>query len=395
MREEQITLDELRARVTGKMTGEDKAGQLAKLIAQVKSHPEMPEMERAATLERLQNISDLLAKMTGNFSDAAVQKEPVKKDKKTKSLETGTFGLFSNKDGVHCFNIRDGDSGLPLESILPENMRGTGYAQAPIRDYITQLYIWLASNEKWQQALDKAKPALDATRGTGKKVNFLPPVLDVHDLKLLDSKDEIDYQRLRDLCLLVAPYWDKPPQIGLIVEMIKRDIDIPEMATILKNMAEGINEGQSAKEILAALNERPEVKFYRLFLPPELRLELPEHKETDAAIAYAMKWIRSTAPSNPITKTKLAIQTDMRQLGVMNAKGKLDENRARLISDYIWSHRDAKPSFLKLLEWLRDEVDGHKVAQEKQVRKAQKGQVSKARLKAKKARKKAKKNKRK
>jgi hypothetical protein len=86
---------------------------------------------------------------------------------------------------------------------------------------------------------------------------------------------------------------------------------------------------------------------------------------------------------------------DLRQLEVLNAKGKLDEKRARLIGDFIWSRRDDKPSFLRLLKWLRDDVDGQKITQEKQRKNAKQGQINQARLKAKKARNKAKKNRRK
>ncbi len=395
MREEKITLEELRERVTGNLTGADKAGQLAKLIAQVEAHPDFPEAERATTLKRLRDITDRLSKMTGMFADKAAQKEPVKEEKLPKTMEQGVVGLFPNPDGVHCFNIRDGDTGLPLEDILPENMRGAGYAKAPIADYINQLYIWLSSFERWDAAQKAIAPELERVRGTGKGVNFQPPVFDVDDLEILKPDGSIEYPRLRDLCLLVTPYWDKSIQPGLIVGMIKTGATIKTMKSMLAKMAPLMNEGKSAKEILDDLNSQPDVKFINLFLPLDYHKNPDNYPPPEEVLGYIGKWIRSTTSSNAITKTKLAWQMDLRQLEVLNAKGKLDEKRARLIGNYIWSRRDEKPGFLKLIKWLRDEVDGHKITQEKQRKKAHQGQVSKARTKAKKSRKKAKKNRRK
>jgi len=295
--------------------------------------------------------------------------------------------------GAAYFNIRVGDNGLPFEDILPETMRGDGFADAPISAYINQLYIWLSSIERWNAVQESITPELEKVKGTGKKVSFQPPVFD--DLELLTGDGSIDYLRLRDLCLLVAPYWDKGAHPGLIVGAIKVGSTINDMTLMLKKMAPLLDEGKSSKQILDDLSSRPDVKAANLFLPSDYHQNRSGYPAPEEALKYTEQWVRSTKLSAAITKSKLAWQTDMRQLGILTSKGKVDETRARLITGYIWSRRGETPSFLKLLKWLRDEVDYHKRESEGQLAHAHRDQQAAARKKAKAARKRAKKNRRK
>ena len=38
---------------------------------------------------------------------------------------------------------------MPLDDILPPEMRSDGFVDAPLSDYINQLYIWLCSAKRW------------------------------------------------------------------------------------------------------------------------------------------------------------------------------------------------------------------------------------------------------
>lgn len=77
----------------------------------------------------------------------------------------GNFGLFSGENEQIYFNVRKGDNGIPLESILPEHMRGNGFADAPIPAYLNLLYMWLCSKERWQSAQTSIAPELRASNG--------------------------------------------------------------------------------------------------------------------------------------------------------------------------------------------------------------------------------------
>ena len=41
---------------------------------------------------------------------------------------------------------------MPLEDILLAEMRRDGFVDAPLSDYINQLYIWLCNAKRWNQA---------------------------------------------------------------------------------------------------------------------------------------------------------------------------------------------------------------------------------------------------
>ena len=148
-------------------------------------------------------------------------------------MKDGAIGLFKNEAGTVCFNIRKGDTGIPLDDILPPDMRGDGFAEAPISDYINQLYIWMCSAKRWNEAYDKIRPVLEAARKTGEGISFNPPAFELNDLKLLDNKGNVNYARLAALCQIVAPYWNKTPQMGLIVEMIRQDLSLEYMSELL------------------------------------------------------------------------------------------------------------------------------------------------------------------
>ena len=102
----------------------------------------------------------------------------------------------------------------------------------------------------------------------------------------------------------------------------------------------------------------PNLRFATIFLPPECRAGHPDPKfvTSDQAV-YPFRWLRSVGHNDTSFTDRSGLQTDLRQLGLMMEKGGLNEDRAKLISDYIWSRRDDTPSFFRLLKWLRDEVD--------------------------------------
>ena len=63
------TVEGLRKRITGNLTGEDKVGQLMKLIADVTVADGFEEPERVAALKHLTQIMNTLQEMTGVFTD--------------------------------------------------------------------------------------------------------------------------------------------------------------------------------------------------------------------------------------------------------------------------------------------------------------------------------------
>jgi len=68
-RELDTSIEGLKERVTGNLTGTDKAGQLTTLIAQVKARLGFPEAERAAALTHLEQITVTLSEITTLFTD--------------------------------------------------------------------------------------------------------------------------------------------------------------------------------------------------------------------------------------------------------------------------------------------------------------------------------------
>ena len=64
------TIDSLRERISGNLTGSDKEGQLKALIAQVNKQSGFPEAERLAALKHLGQIQETLLTMKGVFEDS-------------------------------------------------------------------------------------------------------------------------------------------------------------------------------------------------------------------------------------------------------------------------------------------------------------------------------------
>ena len=261
-------------------------------------------------------------------------------------MNDGTFGLFNADDDSIYFNVRNGDNGIPLEDILPEHMCGAGFAGAPISAYINAMYMWLCSASRWQAAQDAIQPQLIASKG--KAVKFQPPSLDFSDLKLLSKEGQVDYIRLRDLCLIVAPYWDQEPETGLITSLIGEGLDLPDIRNGLMQTIPRHGTGKSTSEMLVDLYARPDIRFGNLFMPPEHRDDKTNiDLDVDGCLKFAFKWIRSNEDIS-----RAAWHVDMRKLGVLRIGEDIDFKRTEMISNHIWSQRHEVPSFANLLSWL-------------------------------------------
>ncbi len=283
--------------------------------------------------------------------------------------ENGTVGLFKNDAGIIYFNIRKGDTGIPLDNILPPEMLGDGFADAPLSDYINQLYIWLCSAKRWNQAYNKIRPALEAARKTGEGVSFKPPTFDLNDLKLKTANGEVDYARLAALAQLVAPYWNKTPQIGLIVEMIRQDLSLEYMSELL------------------AFYDRcngniPDIDkcFMQIFIDPNLDNTSQSANKDD--IEYALSWCRRPDGTGELKQENLYWNLNLRELGIINSDGQINQTIARKVSNFIWSDKTREPDYFA----LRDHLDIHaskpkSVSNQKSVPKAYRDKLKKRKRK--------------
>jgi len=251
----------------------------------------------------------------------------------------GTVGMFKNKAGIICFNIRKGDTGIPLDEILAPEMRGDGFADAPLSDYINQLYIWLCSAKRWNEAYDKIRPALEAARKTGEGVSFKPPAFDLNDLKLLDDNGNVDYARLAALCQMVARYWNKTPQIGLIVEMIRQDLSLQYMSELLV-FYDRCN------------GKIPDIDkcFMQVFVDPNLDNSHASVNPED--IEYALCWCRRPDETEGLKQDNLYWNLNFRELGIVNGDGTVNQVAAKQASSFIWGDRNREPDYFALKEYL-------------------------------------------
>jgi len=145
---------------------------------------------------------------------------------------------------------------------------------------------------------------------------------------------------------------------------------------------------------LDTLKNRADIRLFQILQPPEMRNTIPKEGELEQVLTHVMGWL-SSDPSSRDFSDKLGRKIDFEQIGILNHRGDLNEARTQLISDYIWARREEKPSYLKLLRWLRDEIDAGKRRQEQAQLSADKTKQAKARQKAKAARKKGRKARRK
>jgi len=101
----------------------------------------------------------------------------------------------------------------------------------------------------------------------------------------------------------------------------------------------------------------PHIRLGAILLPPECRPGNPRSIGaivTNEQINYAMQWIRSLPMDDPTFKNKINWMVDLKQLKMMvGLNNDLDEKRARIVSDYIWEHREQEPDYYQLLAYLK------------------------------------------
>ncbi len=101
----------------------------------------------------------------------------------------------------------------------------------------------------------------------------------------------------------------------------------------------------------------PHARLGAILLPPECRPNNPQNTGaivTIEQVNYAMQWIRSLPIDDANFTEKINWTIDLKQLKMtVGENNDLDDKRAKIVSNYIWEHRDQKPDYYQLLTFLK------------------------------------------
>ena len=252
-------------------------------------------------------------------------------------MQDGIPGLFKDDNGSICCNIRDGDDGIALEELLPPQMRGDGFAKAPVPAFIDISLVWFAGSSQWDRWWNEVQSPLPI--GHSKRVRKQPPALNIQKLKLQDADGQVDYNRLEQLYSLIWPYWDRKPPIGLIALCIADDVPFSEIKRML-----ALHDQYSDKI------EHIDRCFASVFLPPAA--ERGELACTEEHVHYAARWCRHPDGGDELSQDALMWNLNFRELGIVTADGAINRNVAEAARIFIWNDRKRKPDFFALRDHL-------------------------------------------
>ena len=281
----------------------------------------------------------------------------------------GEIGLYQDENGVIYASLNAGDQGVPLETLLPPEMRGEAFAKARIGDYFKFCYLSFATQHQikaWNTAI-KQKMKVHP----GQSFQQKPPVIDTKALKLENDRGEIDYARVQELFSLVWPYLDKEPTFGLIAALFAEDFTYPEMVDLL------------------AMYDRSGGKLpYRgftrdlldMFVPPGDTQSGPRAFKENAE--FVLSWCRRPGGEPGLKQDNLYWNLNFRELGIVDDRGHVVPEMARKARAYIWADPDREPDYFALRNHLAPIFQAKKPQAEKPLPKAAQDKLKKRQRKA-------------
>ncbi|SUZ34112.1 hypothetical protein ROE7235_03894 [Roseibaca ekhonensis] len=112
--------------------------------------------------------------------------------------------LYEDTEGTIFIKFEHPGKGVSIESLLPENGRGAGFADFRITDYFDLADLVLAAPEDWKK-FGQNTNVQGATKEKPVKVMLPPPNMNFLDLRTAEG--DLDAKRAVDLFAIVAAYW--------------------------------------------------------------------------------------------------------------------------------------------------------------------------------------------
>jgi len=252
---------------------------------------------------------------------------------------------------------------LNLDLILPVNLRGLSYDEVrsskSIRQFFELANMVLISAEAmhtYLQSLDMT----GVTKANPAKVHL--PSFDLDHLKLREPDGKLLPQRLQELFIVVAAYWEHNPKLGLetclVAGLWRRGMPASE---IIRSLAASTdNDGK----LIKSSGRHADIMHVVIdaFFASKGRPAQSELSQADASELFD-RWLKATRSaaigSKDIANTVLHL-SDMRRLGLVDADGRADLEQVRKVAVRIFTEENV--TFEALVAWVDENSTSGKMS---------------------------------
>lgn len=263
--------------------------------------------------------------------------------------QRGRF-LYQDPDGTIFIKFEHPGKGVPIESLLPENGRGPGFADFRIQDYFDLAYLVLAEPKEFA-AFCRNMDLTGVTKDNPKKVS--PPAPNLDFLKLR-SGDGMDAPRAAALFEIVAAYWSAPTNTmglepGLVAGLWRRGMAASDIIHTIR-----MSTGPNGKIVKASgrghdiMQTMIETYLTRKGLAQDA--ELPQSEMAN----LVERWLTATR-SAPLGSTEVQNTvlhwSEYRRLGLVDQAGVAQLDQVRRVADKIFSFEEPL-TFRELSAWV-------------------------------------------
>ena len=258
-------------------------------------------------------------------------------------------GKQGEENGILYVTYLTGQTGVPVEKLLPESMRGDNLDASPIPGFFQAAHLWLVSREEFNRLA--RKKVMHSKSRDNEKVDLemhLPP-LNLEELKLLNEDGSLKEKRLINLFSIFSEFWDRPPEMGLIHLLVKKGWDHGTIHGVIREMVK-------SKELENTHSQEQQDFNQALFnglMPPRVRggNRIMGNKDRKL-INRAIRWLYRPDQEHDFDDDGLFLTLGFKELGLYNSNGGLDLKMWELTTNYIWDNIKNSPDFFALKEYL-------------------------------------------
>ena len=256
--------------------------------------------------------------------------------------------LYEDAEGTIFIKFEHPGKGVPIESLLPENGRGVGFADFRITDYFNLANLVLAAPQDWK-TFSQTTNVQGATKANPTKV--VPPSPNLDFLNLRNAEGDLDADQAVELFTIVAAFWSAPPnelalEPGLVASLWRSGVKTEAIIRYIREFTDTKGKinipGGRGFEIMNAVIET--FKLVKNFEPNDV---LSQNMVGD----LMKRWLtatRSVSVSSYEFSNTVLHWADYKSLGLIGPDGAaLLENVRRLARTVL--EADDTPSFEELV----------------------------------------------
>ena len=271
----------------------------------------------------------------------------------------GEFYFYNGENGTIIVSLRKGSKGLPIEEYLPESGKGDKFGDFHVISYISFAKTWLAPQKQWTKLNCFVKKHIPK----GQRATVEMPSIDLILYQLLDKNNNVDYTKVKQLFSLIADLWEEHPNLspvcGLIPKLFGQGLSINEIKQAIKILEQKGDVKANGELDLDRIQSDNKFQLMKAVVDSYNQFhQLSSETVADEAMQLWVQWTRSLPKTHPDFDKSTTINLDWRTLGMISEEGSVNMKRVKAIANFIWLHGDDKPSFSKVVSFIRKQQCG-------------------------------------